>query len=493
MAREPMLERLKRSLYPFMRSSDLQDAFLGAPADELAHYDAVLTIFGHGGSYLEPGVATVTAGTATVTQVAAVHGTTLNWNTRFKVGDEIILGGSLSGQQGVFPITAIAGGGLTMTVTVPGGTFAVTETGLLYAKSTFRLIQLTKELMLFPGGYETDTDLRQNLLYRSMIIHQQRGSSIGVEEEVARISNAVAETLETSPPLRLLASGIAFDATTRRLANTGSWATGMVVGESIAVLGSTKTSNGRYVIYNIDGSGVELARRAMKSQRYPLTTRTNALELHVREDREQRRLIWRVVNTTAGALAVTFNIAVSGATYASATVTTGAGSVVLSGGNTVATCTWTVPAGETWEVTALLTIPSGLPIFTLTRTAGTLNAVLMGGAALFGRTVAGVLNSSAVWKWGGLIPDTLRGNQPGGGSANSTGLSIYAKTVPGWFLGVSGPGLVEEDSYTMASPDEFVVLEVDHRNTRNYSEKTFKTVVTDYLSPANVDTLLGLL
>jgi NAD(P)H-flavin reductase len=76
---------------------------------------------------------------------------------------------------------------------------------------------------------------------------------------------------------------------------------------------------------------------------------------------------------------------------------------------------------------------------------------------------------------------------------NETGLTVRLKTKPGWYLGVSSPGAVEEDAYTMASPDEFVVLEVDHRNYNNYTERALETLVREVLLPADVDGVLGLL
>lgn len=135
-----------------------------------------------------------------------------------------------------------------------------------------------------------------------------------------------------------------------------------------------------------------------------------------------------------------------------------------------------------------MTLANQPPVFTIAITSGSPTAVRLGEMGVFPRAAGGATTFTATpsWTWGGYVWTGIRSNR------DETGLTILGSALPTWYLEVSTPGQIEEDAYTMASPDEFVVIEVDHRNRRNYTDDDLKVLVKEVLMPADTDYVLGL-
>jgi hypothetical protein len=490
-----MLERLRSLLYPMVEQNAVSDAMLYGPDEILGTVDGALDMLANDGRHVDPGTVTIAANLTTLTQVPAVDyvqadGTvvykpTVDWNTRFRPGDEIILGGSAKGNNLRRVVATVAGNGQSLTVTSP---VTAAESGLLYGKTTYALLRRCQELLLYPGGYETDTELRTQVLGQWIQIMQRRGSRGGLVAEMERITNAEVTLLESAPDLDLLGANVAYTQSTISLNGTG-WASAVAIGDSLAITSSVSDSNGRYTVYDVTGTTVKIGHRAARSQFYPFFSPNNAVELQLREDRQQNHIAVRLFNSTANPATVGLTLTATGATYIGAFQRGTTGTTTQATTGTLATVTLTAPAYATAEVVLRLSGVTATSTFQLAVTGGTPQRVTLGEMGLCPMTTDTAPNLAALWpwRWGGIVATGLRSRQ------NETGLAVRFKTKPGWFLEVSTVGHVEEDAYTMASPDEFVVLEVDHRNYTNYTERTLNTLVREVLLPADVDGVLGLL
>lgn len=493
--RLPMLDRLRNLLYPMVEQNAVSDAMLHGPAEILGTLDGTLDMLANDGRHVDPGSVTVAANLTTLTQVPAIDYVTpegvvvskdfVDWNTRFRPDDEIILGGSVKGNNLRRVVASVAGNGRSLTVTQP---LVAAESGLLYGKTSYALLRRCQELLLYPGGYETDTELRTQLLGRWLEIMARRGSRGGVVEEMERITNAEVLLLESTPPLQALSGNVSYTHSTISLAGTG-WQNLVEVGSSVTVTGSTLDSNGRYTVYEVAGASVRVGHRAARSQFYAFFTPTNAVELQLREDRQQNHIGVRLLNTSSTSRTVAFTLTATNATYLGAFQRGTTGTVTSAVTSTVATVTLIAPANSSAEVILRLSGVSTSSTFQLAVTAGAPDRVKLGEMGLCPMTTATAPNLAAIWpwRWTGIVATGLRSGR------NESGLGLFLKTKPGWFLEVATVGHIEEDAYTMASPDEFVVLEVDHRNYTNYTERTLNTLVRDILLPADVDGVLGLL
>lgn len=493
-----MFDRLKQLVtsYQVVQQNAVSDAMLLGPGDALGEFDATVDLLQHEGQYVEPNTVTIGSDLVTVTQVAAVGAVSttgvkayqplVDWTTRFRVGDEIIIGGSVKGNTGRRTIAAVSAGSLT--VSTP---FAAAEAGLRYAKPTFTLLARCRELLLYPGGYETDTALRA-LLNQWIAIMQARGSRQGLTAEMDRITNSTSTVvLESTPALPTLGTNVAYTHSTKALAAT-SWAGAVAVGDALTIGNSVRDSNGRYTVYATTATTVVPGHRALRSSEYPIAVRSGMVELQFTEDRVLGLLSVRLVNTTAQTKTIGFTVTVTGATITASARRSGSGTVSHTSG--VGTCSLVTGAGTTvaptiTEAAFTLSGLSELSTFQVALTSGTPTAVRLGEMGLHPTGTNGLADLTTLWpwRWGGVVRTGLRGQQ------NETGLTVAGRTKPGWFLGVSSPGLVEEDAYTMASPDEFVVVEVDHRNPAHYTEQDLKALVREVLLPADVDGVLGLL
>lgn len=493
-----MLDRLKQLLtsYQVVQQNAVSDAVLLGPAEELGRLEGTLDVLQHDGQFVEPGTVTIGGDLITVTQNAAVASVSttgvvayrdlIDWTTRFRVGDEIIIGGSVKGNTGRRTVATVSASSLT--VSTP---FQAAEAGLVCGKPTFALLARCRELLLYPGGYETDTQLR-TLLGQWIAVMQARGSQSGITAEMDRITNSTSTTvLESIPDLPTLGTGVAYTHSAKTLAAAG-WASEVEVGDALTIDDSVRDSNGRYTVYAKTGSTVEPGHRALRSSEYPLAVRTDMAEVQFKEDRVLGLLLVRLINTTALSKTIGFTVTASGATITASARRSGTGTVNHT--SSVGTCSLTagvasVTAPTITEAAFTLSGLTDTSTFQVAVTSGTPTAVRLGEMGLHPMNTDGVASLAAIWpwRWGGVVRTGLRGQQ------DETGLTVSARAKPGWFLGLSSPGLVEEDAYTMASPDEFVVVEVDHRNPANYTEQDLKALVREVMLPADVDGVLGLL
>lgn len=501
-----VLDRLKQQLYPFITQNAVSDAMLRGPADALSQLEAAADVLEHDGRWLEPNTVTIQSDLITVTQVASVErigadgspvlASLVDWTTKFKVNDEIVIGGSALGNNGRRKIATVSAGSLTI-VNNPGAgnnPFVAAESGLLYAKPTAMLKRLCRELLLYPGGYETDTQLR-TLLGDWVTTMQLRGSRSGVVAEMNRATNSTTALLETIPDLTTLGTAVSYTHSSTKAFSAASWYTTVSLGSNISVGGSVKGSNGRYTVYGISGTNVQVGHRAGHATSYVRPTVTGVKELQIKEDRNVGQLRVRLANTLGSSANVQFTLTVTAGTISGTVrVTEGTGTVgtVTS---TSAQVTLNTTSGSVATPTyAEVLIPLATPVASTTAFAIAVNSgsptnVRLGEMGLCPMAADGTANLSGLWpwKWGGIVFTGLRSQ------ASETGLKVYALTKPGFYVGVSSPDSVEEDAYTMASPDEFVVLEVDHRNSANYTKQDLEALVRDVLLPADVDGVLGLL
>jgi hypothetical protein len=480
MSRYAPLERLKSMLYPMVQQNEVAEALLIGPAVALGTVDGALDMLLYDGRFLDPGTVTIQADLVTLTQAADPGESTIDWTRRYRVGDEVIIGGSIRGNTGIRTIASVSP--LQMTVTVP---YAATESGLLYGKPTYELLNRARELLLFPGGYETDTELRA-FLTEWITVLQQRGSRRGVESEMNRVTNTTTTAvLGTSSSLTFLGTGVSYTHSTTSLDGTG-WSTAMVPGLAITLLGSSKDSNGRYTVYGVSGSSVQIGHRAARSSFFSPELNPGSVEIHIREDRSSNLIGIRAVNTSGSSASVGITLTVTGATFPAGQVVSG--SATVSRTSTTATVAFTPAAGATAEVLLQLQGPTDTTTFVSTIT-GSPSKVMLGELSLCPTSLDGVptLASPYPWRWGGVIRTGLRS------ASNESGLTVYRRAYPGWFLGVGSIDSSEEDSYTMTSPDEYIVVEADHRNSANYTEQELAALVRDVLLPADVDGILGLL
>lgn len=484
MPRSPTLTRLKGRLYPFIEQNDVSDAVLTGPADVLGVLDATLEAYLLDGRYLEPGTVTITAGTNVITQVPDAGQSAVDWTMRFQVGDEIAVGGSIYNQSARYVASTVT----ATTITATGAPFTTTETGLVYAKPTFGLWRRCQELGLYPGGYESDSDLRTNVLERWLDIQAKRGSRGGLTSELNRVINSSINLLESVLTPTTLETGAAYTATTKALDNANGWATGLPIGSAITILGSAAGSNGRYSIVGTASGAPVIGHRATRARKYASITPAGAVDVQLREDRELNQLWVRLVNTTDTNAAVTLTFTLTNATWASGLLTAGTGSASVT--STVATATLTPAAGMTTEMMFVLSgvVSSPAPVLTAAITSGAPTGVRIGELGLFPTEAGGTTNFSATpqWTWGGYVWTGIRSG------VNESGLTILGSALPTWYLEVSTPGQIEEDAYTMASPDEFVVIEADHRNRRNYADADLKVLVKEVFMPADTDYVLAL-
>jgi hypothetical protein len=491
MAQSSALTRLKSLLYPMVQQNDVSDAMLTGPADALGYVDATLDLVTYDGRYVEPNVVRIESDLLTLTQLATVSrldesgqpvlADLVDWTRRFQPGDEVIVGGSLKANNGRRRVASVAPGQLVVDSEKP---FLATESGLVYGKTTFELLRLCRELLLFPGGYETDTELREQVLANWIPTMIARGSRSGIKAEMDRVSRSDdTAVLESIPPMTTLgAANYAHSS----FALTTTWGDKVEIGDTLTVLNSSRDSNGRYTVYGKSGNSVVIGHRARRAFAYPTIAWSNTLDLQFREDRAEGVVWVRLVNTKGTTGAATFTLTTTGASIASGSLISGSGTVATT--STVATITLSAPAGSVSEAIIRLTSPSESTTFQLAVNSGTPDRVRLGGMSLCRVGTDGllVLGSPYQWRWGGMVRTGLRSE------ADESDLMVYERARPGWYLGVSAFGSVEEDAYTMAFPDEFVVVEVDHRNP-NYTERDLETLVSDVLLPADTDGVLGLI
>jgi hypothetical protein len=481
-----VLDRMKEALYPSIVQNALLDALLGAPADEIAVAEAKIEAWGLGGDDLEAGTVTVTPGSALVTLAGASPVTSL-----YQIDDDFVVAGSKEGNSGRYRVT-ILNSATTLTVDRP---FAVAETGLFHARTKPRLLRLAQGLRLFPGGYESDKVLRDQLLAKAGEIHRNRGGIQALETELERMTRGNAQIIDNTRPLgTALASGLTVSSGNGYVGSVLNLAiptSQLLVGDDITVLGSTKGGNGRYFVFGNNGTVVLLGRRAVNATQYFPFLPPTAASLQFREDREHNRMYFRVINNTATA---TKQINVT-LTASPTSMFTGAGALgtgyTVSLTNGVLSFGWVVPAGGTYEGWVGMNVTSTDSYAALTvsetLTGSSLTGVRLGYAGLYPIHRTGVLDYSVSpqLKWGGLIQSGFRSG------VNETGLTVYANSLSGFYLGLGYPGIYENDDYTMASPDDFVVVEVDHRNYAFYSEADLKALVRDHLIPADTNYVLG--
>lgn len=490
MAQFTPLDRLRKLLYPLVQQNDVSDAMLTGPAVELGILGAAADLMEFDGRFVDPNTVTIGSDLVTLTQVADVdhlNGNTpvyadlVDWTTRYRVGDEIILGGSTKGNNGAHTIQSVSASQMALAAPCEAQ-----EAGLVYGKPTYALLALCRELMLYPGGWETDTQLRAFLASWIQVM-QKRGSRSGIVSEMNRVANSSSTTLlETMPALITLQTGVSYTASSQSVMGNG-WQTSAVPGTSITIGGSTIGSNGRYAVYSVSGTAVVLGHRAKNAIKFPDLPPVNGCELQFREDRYQNRVWVRLINTSSSSKTVAFTVTVANATLGTVASPIGVGSA--SNTSSVATISLTAASGGSSTTYLPLTLTTTPATFTVAITSGSPDAVRLGLMGLCPMMTDGTPSLSALWPWawGGVVQTGLRSG------LNETGLTIYASARPGWYLGVSTPGSVEEDAYTLASPDDFVVVEVDHRNYSNYSENDLATLVTGVLLPADVDGVLQIL
>jgi hypothetical protein len=497
-----MLTRLKQQLYPLVQQNTVSDAMLTGPADALAVLDGSLDMMLAGGRYLEQGSVTIPGTLNSLVQVPGVErldaeglpvtAALVDWTALFRVGDEVIVGGSSLGNNGLREVTAVNTvltgpdiTGYTLTVSPP---FVAAETGLVYGKPTFMLRQLCREMLLYPGGYETDTELRA-LLADWIETMQRRGTRLGLKTEVNRLTNSTTtELLETVTPLRVVNTGRSYTQSTQSL-NVAD--PDLSIGQSVTVTNSSEDSNGRYTVYTNTGSTIVLGHRAASSRSYRTVREANALEVQFREDRVNSRLWVRVVNTGASSAEITLTLDITAGTIDEVSLPTGTGSISHTASNaalTLTTSSGSTSAPNISEAVVMLSGTSSATIITPAITSGTPTQVRLGlmGLCPTGTDGNPVLASIAPWRWGALVRTGLRSR------SDESGLTLLASARPGWYLGLSSPDSVEEDAYTMTSPDEFTVVEADHRNPTNYTEQDLERLVRDVLLPADVDGALRL-
>lgn len=496
MALTSILTRLRSALYPMVQQGDVSDALLLGPADVLGSLEGAADVMAEDGRYLEPGFATIEPNLTTVTQVPAidrldengqsVYHASIDWTTKFRPGDEIILGGSVLGNNGRREVATVFAGYLT--VTEP---WVVAEQNLLYAKPTTTLLRRCRELLIFPGGYETDTELR-DLLAEWVTIMQSRGSRSGIVAEMDRVTNSTLTTLiETLPALVQTTTDATYTQSTGEI-TSGAWVGSVYPGDAITITGSTSDSNGRYTVYATNGTAVLPGHRAANSRKYPVPRFPNVTELQFREDRVNNLLRVRLVNTSDSAHEIDFTITISNGSFTQAAVIAGSGTTSVNATTanlTLSTSTGTLLSPTISEIQLWLSGPSDTTTFQVALSSGTPTALRIGELGLTPMNTDGTQDLGIIWpwRWGGVVRTGLRSR------IDESGLTVSLSARPSWHLGLSNPGDVEEDPYTLASPDEFLVIETDHRNPANYSEQDLAVLVRDVLLPADVAGTLRLL
>lgn len=490
------LDRLKHDSRFFIEHNAVSETLLRGPASALSAAEATAQLLGLNGTLMEWGNVTVQSNLTTLTQVAPVtgidasgnpvYGSLTNWTTRFKVGDEIAIAGSTLGNNGIKVVATVSSGSLTVSTPM-----AAAESGLYYAKTTQRLLRVCEEQRLFAGGYETDTQLRAFLLNGRTTL-QERGTRRGIVEEMNRVTNSTSTALlESAIDLTTLGTSVAYTHSTKTVA-AGAWYNLVSPGDALMVAGSTRGSDGRYTVYGVSGTSVQLGHRANRSSEYVYTYQSGKTELLLREDRANNSLWVSLANQSGTTKTIAFTISVSGATWGSGSVV--GGTATVSTTSTVATVSLQAGGGSTTargfsEVRLPLNGLTSPTTFTLAITSGTPTAVRLGDLGLCPTGTDGTPTFASMfpWRWGGVVFTGLRSG------VNETGLTVYDSAKPGWYVGVSYPESAEEDSYSMASPDELVVVEVDHRNPAYYNKSDLTALVRGVLLPADVEGILGLL
>jgi hypothetical protein len=346
-------------------------------------------------------------------------------------------------------------------------------------------------MLLFPGGYETDTELRA-FLTEWLDVMRARGSRAGIEAEMDRVTrNTDTTVLGTINSMKVLGESVSYTHATATLSAAG-WVDGLEPGDALTIRDSIRGSNGRCTVYGISGNNVQVGHRAARSTAFSSRLRPDALEIHVREDRAANLLGLRIVNTTASSAAVEVSLDVTAGTVLGGAVISGSANVLTTGSSASITFQPTASTGEAViaEVTLRLANATDYTTFELGIVSGSPTGVFLGDLGLAPQVLSGASPSLGAlwpWRWGGVVHTGLRSGM------NETGLTVLRRAHPGWFVGVGSPESAEEDPYTMASPEEYVVVEVDHRNPANYTEQELAALVRDVLLPADVDGLLGLL
>jgi hypothetical protein len=406
----------------------------------------------------------------------------VDWTTIFKIGDELVLAGSLKGYSGRYPITSVSANSLTIT-----GVFATSESRLFCASPKNRLLALARGVLLFPGGYESDTALRTQLA-AAPVTHQQRGSTAGLTSDLTKVANFAPALIDSVNPGTLLQSAVASTSGGATL-TVSAWAAGLTVGKSFLVSASTLGSNGRYWVYTNSGTDITPARRPVHTYEY-YPYQASGIELQFREDRVNDRIYFRVNNPGGVASkTIAMSLTASGVGSVTAGVPVGAGYTVGVAGN-VASFTWTLSPGELFRegwvnVGSLSAAIEFIPTVSESSTGLAIQAVRLGYGGINSRTLTGAISLTlARWRWGGLVKTALLA-----GTAE-TGLKVYNGATHGFYLGAGYPGILENDAYPMASPKDFLVVEVDNRNGTNYSNDDIKDTTRDYLIPADTDYLL---
>lgn len=482
MTKLSVLDRVKNAVYPVITRNALLDALLGGPSDEISVAEAKVEAWSYGADDVDDATTVaVTAGSAIVTLTGGL-------TTLFQTNDDFVIAGSIQGNSGRYIVTNVN----NSTQLTLNKTFTVAESGLFYARTKPRLVRVAKGYLLFPGGYEPDATIRSSVLGAMVTTHQMRGSSSGITTEFNRITNSANQLMDTVKPLTSLGTGIA----TTSLGAAVTITTSLVTGDDFTIAGSTKGSNGRYFVYSNSGTAIIPARRAVSSTQY-YAELSGGAEVQIREDRANSKIYFRLINVTGQASnRVNLSIAVTGATVTasgtsglesgvSESLTAASGSVSTSGNGD---STWRAAPGQIKEGWAQVSSLSAAE-FTVTwsQTVGTIRAVRLGRAGLAIRTASGAIQTGALnkFRFGGLILTATRSG------IAETALTVYADGYPSYYLGFSNPGTYENDAYTIITPVDFVVLDLDHRNYGNYSETDLKNIARDYLIPVDTEYVIG--
>lgn len=545
-----ILQRVQNILPGFIRQNTLSDALLGAASDELSYLDAKTEAWNFGADDVRPervnvatgsptaviSLTTYTAGTVTtvsgsrrlvgvgtawlasvspgdtltvsgesasvvfqvidnttldLTNVMSSSSSGRSYSSQgtvdltaiFKIGDNFVLAGSTQGYSGVYQVTAVSSSSVTV-----AGSFGAPETGLLYGSQKARLLARARSLLLFPGGYETDAQLTAQLL-AATTTHEKRGSTAGLVSDLNVISNGGTVLIDSIKPAALLQSGVSSTSGGAAL-TVDAWASGLTVGTSFMLGGSTLRSSGRYWVYANSGTAITPARRPVHSYSY-FPYQSSGIELQFREDRLNQRVYFRVNNPGAVASkTIAGTVTVSGVGSVTASVPVGASYTVGVAANVVS-FTWTLasnePFREGWiNVGSLSSAVEFVPAVSESSTGTAMQIVRLGSGGLSGRTVAGAVDLTALarWKWGGLIKTTFLSQTA------ESGLTVYGGPYHGFYINIGYPGLFENDPYSITAPKNLVVAEVDNRNVSNYSNTDIKNIVRDYLIPVDADYLI---
>jgi hypothetical protein len=276
---------------------------------------------------------------------------------------------------------------------------------------------------------------------------------------------SVLQTAKT--PVSLTASA-SYTASTKTL----SGISGLAIGDSITIRGSTRNSNGRYVVYA--PSTGQVGTRALRADEYSIFLSNGVIDVILKENRPLNQIQGKITNRTGANTTVTLLFTCSG----TATLTAGWATVTglqLSG---------TVNDGQSREFSITITNPTINTTFSVTPTIGAGQCTIRLGEAVIVNTRTEISVNNP-WRWTGIINRGLSSKQ------DEAGLTILRDGIPGWHLSLGSPGIVENDDYTIAYPDDIIVAETANQNWSNYSETDIKNIGNDWLFPKNVDIIIG--